>query len=1827
VVSEVVLHLTDLHFGWDGTPGEIADRKITLDAMIDVVAGLQHIWKPTIVCVSGDIGWRGSAKDYSEAETWLRKLLERIGLTFADVLVCAGNHDVDWNVSRTLGRPTGGKDADQLLGVPIARHYQEEFTEFNSLCARVGVRPFTFNKANSYLLGQTEHKGIRFVALNSAWFSKGNDDKNQLWVGLPHIRYMESEGQIQQVRSAHTPPVVCLIHHPPDWWHDEETHSYPPRPNTCDYLALRCHVLLTGHTHADVRKADRIAESAIHLTGGATFAGASHFNSFRLIRIKDNGLTYRSFEFDPRSAESRWVDSRGAQELPFVERPHAARRRAEEVEGPSIDLGRIRGAAVRDAKSVIEQKSRQLKPIGDLPATVPLSVAVRVTNQIDQYDQRGRLAGEKDQFTPLPLYEACRLSRRTVLLGDLGSGKSTLACQLVIDTTEKNEHTLAFFIPAKALRLPDPLWLDNLVAALGAYLAGQIDPHATPDDFGALLRSQTEVCLVVDGLDEVAKPVAVSLFRQLATLVECWPNAQVIATGRPVELAGVSYASWGLCRLDRLSDADKLAVLTAEAAAVGPNERAAEIGEKRLGALKKYPALEELASTPLAVRLLYSRLEGDILPAADSLGDLLYELLMERLGQWSERDQKSTPQRQFESTFKTSEQRAVVLGAVGLAALGGMLGRARAEQLCRERAAWDHEVAQQALRFFEQAGLISLGDDIGFSFQPLLEMAAGLTLLSDWEAGESAKLAERQIPWRVVSFASSAAHRRGVIDRVRPRLRSVIEALLQTPAGVPAACMVTSESRDPELARAVISVFPRLGRRPLYGFKEERFTSNRAIAHTIHLAGGEGFDWFVADYIDARYPVIHTGSAVVEEVLHHWGWFAASTITREQREKLRPMVAPLLVSGGLFNVLPTLAILVPDAFAEDQRLWYLSAFFEDVLFGAEVERQFVRANLPAKQALLVEIFCRRAASSRKGMALYFKLFPGRRPPYHIARGLLRWFAYAPENPQLGEALAACVKSVGEDHWAHFLRWCLTDEEASVAAGAAIQLYELGEARRRVIGDAILGGLHDGGYVRRAEQILSKLVGDAGEGGVRWLAAQMVERGGHNGHSGFWRVLLRYLPPGAEWSPGLLAECAAAVGPFLLARYPEVRDGLQRLLSGEHAAAFRKALRARLTDPDLATRHGCGAILVTCDPGGEAAALFTVVAARWGVTYLSHEWEPFCLSLAFGPSALQYLHAGLARLGREARAFALAILRRNNYPFSPEDKLTLFASLLEVGNWSLASVNSEESEFASDAGHQYLLRQLEAPPTANSGRAAERLLALFEDRLSTEQQAKCWSRLCSSRWCGSGVIRNQFIKVLQDEDYRTRIAAYFADAAAIAGHTSLLEHVAATVTDAGRWRDVLWALIYEQSGFGFEMEDAGQVLLELGRDHEQYRAPMAEAATALLKDPRVGEDRRREGHHWLALLAHEFGTLGDGELRRAVTSGEWIVGGGARAILARLETIPEKMPRRQYPGDYPQDMGTFTIESPPSAELLRQLREWARPADGLHPETCHAVGQLLYGGDAPEEALTEICRQGVFGIMIGEAIRFCVGIGSSLEWRIPLILGGGIPYRLESDRCFHRFHWCIGTHHALLLGERAKRESYAESVEGRMRGWPDETSPLASELLEVRGSLPEDQLKLIFAHFATYHGNYSEALGFGLLQWLVDLQPGATADRFREAAEHGLGILLAQGRGAKGVTFSPYPHLLFPLTSWALGGAATNESIEIYLEGIRLVFSIHSGKHGIKRSLRVLQDFEPLLPRIPQSTWASVREAALTSSDPAVRSLVQMLGGFTGVSSVVTQAAT
>jgi len=432
-----ILHLTDIHFGREeDNSTEQTERKICLDSLLSELNKLEASWKPSIICITGDIGWRGCATDYSAARKWLDKLLRICGLTYNELIVCPGNHDVSRVNAITIPRSESAEDTDKSFVVPIAEHFEKPFMDFATFCREAGIPACQFGKYQSHLVGLRQLNDLRFIVLNSCWFSKDDKDEGKLWIGQPFLKYLDAEDQLPLIESHQSVPVtVALVHHPPNWYHQDERRVSGSRPNTCDYLATRCHVLLTGHTHGEVRKADTMAECAIHFTGGAIYAGTSYSNSFRLVQIQAEHLDYRSFEYDSRTPENRWRHHTASSvPLPYLkQKPIILDGIASEFK---IDEFRV--SFREDAARQLERKSRLLRQSGILPATVQRPVSIRVSAQRDKYDASGRFIRAKDAEQQMLFYDAVRVARRTLLLGDLGTGKSTLAAQLVMETIDQS---------------------------------------------------------------------------------------------------------------------------------------------------------------------------------------------------------------------------------------------------------------------------------------------------------------------------------------------------------------------------------------------------------------------------------------------------------------------------------------------------------------------------------------------------------------------------------------------------------------------------------------------------------------------------------------------------------------------------------------------------------------------------------------------------------------------------------------------------------------------------------------------------------------------------------------------------------------------------------------------------------------------------------------------------------------------------------------------------------------------------------------------------------------------------------------------------------------------------------------------------------------------------------------------------------------------------------------------------------------------------------------------------------------------------------------------
>lgn len=305
----VILHISDLHFGYDENLQTKDDRKKALDCLADRITNLDKSWHTKHICITGDIGYRGGADDYELAAEWLGSFLTKLSLPFASVFMCPGNHDVNRSIAEKHGRPSCSEEADKMLSLPLSTHFNDIFTNYIAFQENMQIPEYEMGGnegTSSYLCGvRRPGDGLRFICCNSCWYSKDEDDKGELWIGAPLLRSLDSHGLICRRSDSQTID-IALIHHPKDWLADSESRTRGGRRvATFDDLARKAHVVLTGHTHDDLRLWDQNENEAYVCGGGASWASISHPHTFRLIQIDRESeiFRYRSFQWDASQLE------------------------------------------------------------------------------------------------------------------------------------------------------------------------------------------------------------------------------------------------------------------------------------------------------------------------------------------------------------------------------------------------------------------------------------------------------------------------------------------------------------------------------------------------------------------------------------------------------------------------------------------------------------------------------------------------------------------------------------------------------------------------------------------------------------------------------------------------------------------------------------------------------------------------------------------------------------------------------------------------------------------------------------------------------------------------------------------------------------------------------------------------------------------------------------------------------------------------------------------------------------------------------------------------------------------------------------------------------------------------------------------------------------------------------------------------------------------------------------------------------------------------------------------------------------------------------------
>ncbi len=1777
----VILHISDLHFGMPAATAERAARSLALSSLAQQLANVEDKWRPTSVLVGGDLVWSGSREEFDLCGDWLESLLQALEVPKSALATCAGNHDVSRQEIR-LARPATTKAADEALSAPLSQDLLAPFQNYLSFCSRLGVTPLRMGAETSHIVGTRALEQCNLLVLNTAWFCRDQEDRGRLWLGYPLLEAMSSANQLAKgnVHGTTALPTIALLHHPFEWLNDSELNAYG-RPSTRDYLASRAHLVLSGHTHGEPRLADRIAGAAYHLRGGAAHDSAYYPNSVNLIRVVERGFEVRTYQYDFRDATHAWVLA-GRSQAQSLSLNVGASALSGAPPSRIVAVQDLKAASGQFAESLVESRSRLVTP-----EAIPHLVDVRV-----RFAKRAREPWIKDRERQpsIPLAAATAESRRLLVTGDLGSGKTTLTARFVSQLSAKSRSPLPVLIPARALELKDATTGDFL-HSVSAFVSGEIAPALPDVSLRDLLDDGVEIVLIVDGIDEVGLQKAPKVLHFLDRVVASWPSVTAIATTRPIEGASFELSAWDVVATAPMDYVEWRQLFASEAEATGlatkDAQGQAELLAERVG---RTSALANLARTPLGSRLLARSLlrRAQALPEP-TLGDLFYDLVEERVWTWASRASRPRTTQLFEDVFADAASRSRLLGqfafvtreidTIGLTqahdALSGIVPNLQPVSDVRK-------VGREAVEFFAACGLIEIHNDLlRFSWKALQQFLIGVGL------AEAVRTERRQLAdeppdaWREVAFAVTALRRWGVA--AGSEVSDYIFQRLAPAQNATQACYVVAEFNDAVLATALFRQMDRFGWRPLVADWDEWLEPARIVAQAMTLAGDSGFEWFFKEYLTPEDPWVHIGSKLPEDVFRSWARLQNSSITPSSARLLDSLVRPLLVADSIavIGIIPHVALLRPSAFSVLERAWFISQLLnEDSASSVRVASELgamVRDGAGDTVRRVLEERCWRSPSgSGRASSLWFELFDGL-PPLSVLRAAVS----ADRNPRHTErgrrVRETAAQRLGAAGWLAFCRWCLLSRDTHLSAGAALELHDRGDSRLRLIGEPLVGGLHDGAYIKQAEEALHRLVQAEGHRGVSWLASQMERLGIDamtGSHSALWRIFLSELDRLRPETVGDAVTAAAwSLGSFILPRYAEIRRALTvAITEGTHKDAIVRTLYALLESSDTRLRHNAAAILLAGGERGVAPVIALVETLPFEERGSWLEWQDYFISLPLEPSVLSAVRKTVERIPAQSAEIVLRLLRKNGVTLTREEKERLVNVGLER-HWNLAS----ELNDGDSALREILLERL------HQGSPAAARCLIGQVRPDSDEDLD--ARLLALD--GSFYNIRPFMAIVDrmrsDAGFAERVSERGTRLRSLGQGDLALDLVRSAFSEPHKWDSVIWRILGGgERVLGVE-DDNVQVLLRISRTYPDLRGPLSSAVMRLSQDTQL-TSRNSRARQWLALLANELGeqslerlegglrthSVNDGRLRSALAARFRALGGNLDAV-----------PRIGHDGVASVPTRWTRITPPePSPDLPDWIAKRVWDSEGLDEQALVKLEQLFAYASFSASELGNLAAAGDEGTLVAAVVAMCFGHVENDTSPVLILKKRPFSFRRRDEPAMYQLSRGWNAYLAVTASHDTARDKFLRAVEASFDDPLFDRPMLLSTLRELGHSASARQLAAVVTEWPSAQGSDD---GVVLTSLASALSGTALPDDERGALQSAIHAALGQfaAFGSDWGRSSALRQLGLPLLQWKFGHEEHDAiGLEVFAHGFVSLF-----KGGDVTDVE--QAFEDLAPFIEQ----------------------------------------
>ena len=298
-----ILHLTDLHL----KPSGDWNQKLLQSKLLEDLGSLRtRGHQPQLVIFSGDLAQAATGNSYGPVVDYIQSVLQAVGLTTDELILCPGNHDISRSVvgprlpelNKWRNTVNDNDGSERLAQDPVFVDYLNEAFE-NYLIGTFDLRTKTALYSDNFSSGYYFEELDLYVAvtntasLSSAGLLGESDDRAKLFIPESSI--------ISALRGAPASSRKIVVGHHPMSWLNDSNNLLMSRAIPNEASAYFC-----GHLHeATPAQSATMNGDLLTAQSGALYAHRKYWNGYAVV-------TFREASDDARLIFRRWFEPRRA---------------------------------------------------------------------------------------------------------------------------------------------------------------------------------------------------------------------------------------------------------------------------------------------------------------------------------------------------------------------------------------------------------------------------------------------------------------------------------------------------------------------------------------------------------------------------------------------------------------------------------------------------------------------------------------------------------------------------------------------------------------------------------------------------------------------------------------------------------------------------------------------------------------------------------------------------------------------------------------------------------------------------------------------------------------------------------------------------------------------------------------------------------------------------------------------------------------------------------------------------------------------------------------------------------------------------------------------------------------------------------------------------------------------------------------------------------------------------------------------------------------------------------------------------------------------------